>query len=574
MKTGTRTMKTAGVALALALAAGAVGAQSAATTTATAATTTAATTAAAAAADGVKVTGWVRAGAGLDFENKTQLGAVPDMDPTGAGATLTWTKGKWAVEGAAQITSDDFGTTLNKKSFGSVKATYADGDWTVYGKLKQNFDEKGLGEWKDNNAGAYPSGLVPVTPFNDTDGDGDPTNDKDYWVEWNPGGRTVEFSVENWKQDVNPWGVKAVAVFNMFENGGLPRLEYEKRNDYNLAGFFINFLGGKVLLEGGYGNYSGAAVWTSPGPYERQYERTYDSGTDDEEDSAVRLQIKPIAGLNFGFAYLPAGGGFAASSSPYSYWYWKDTLNNPVHPKFSPGPYTAPVSGFWAQAPGDAIRASTFGAKYAPADLPVVVAAGMNLAKDAEKGYGGLSYALLDKKLTFSVDGEFLHGRFAGGRLSNDVLHLGQKIKFVDDPTKDAAGVSNTTLEAGLILKEARLAHSVDGTSVKDLELYVEPYAWYEFIPGTARAKVALGLTKGLGEEETNGKHIAWTLTTTLGWSVVGKPALAVNDIGTGFVVRYQVGSEKDKYFADPRYANTWWTKETNKLYFGFKVSY
>jgi hypothetical protein len=553
MKTGTRTMKTAGVALALALAAGAAWAQDSGK-------------------GETKVAAWARANAGWDFEGEKQLGKPDgDWDATGAGATLTWTKGKWAVEGAAEITSENFGATYGGS--GSVKATYEDGDWKAYGKFAQELDKGGQVTWKDTN------------PAFDSNGDGTLDNDKDTYVYKSANSRIVELSVENWKPDTNPWGVKAVARFFAFNGDFVPFLEYAAESDDNKAAFFINFLDKQVLLEAGYGDYSGdKKAWQTPGPLEKQYERA------DDEDSALRLQFKPafLEGLNVGFAYLPGilksavNGGFADSK----YLSVDDSDNRPYK--------TSSLSGFWALKPADAIRATTFGVKYAPADLPVVVAAGLNLAEDAEKGYGGFSYKLLDKKLTLALDGELRNGRFPNSVPITDkwtIVDLGQKIVFVDDPDEDAR-----RLELGLSLKENRLVRLVDGkTTIKygdndvsaaDPELVVSPYVQYQFVPKIAIAKLGLDLTKGLGAKETkfkdngdidtwatNGKHSAWTLSATLGWSVADKPKLDPDDIGTGFVVKYVVGQEWDKYDADKVTPGSGTTK-TNKLYFGFKVSY
>jgi hypothetical protein len=466
-------MKTAGVALALALAAGAAWAQDSGK-------------------GETKFAAWARANAGLDFESGTHMGDVPDMDPTGAGATLTWTKGKWTVEGVAEVTTKDLGKTYSTN--GSVKTTYEDGDWKVYGKFAQDFD------------GADQSNY-----------------------NW---GRTLDLSAENWKQDANPWGVKAVAKLNVNAASGSPYLTYISHKD-NKAGFFINFLDKQVLLEAGYGNFMDD-VWKTPGPLEKQYE----SGGD--KSSALRLQFKPafLEGLNVGFAYLPG------------------LITNSLNGGFADGSDTdSPLYG----DPADTIRATTFGVKYAPSAVPVTVVTTFNLEKDVEKGAVGFSYKLLDKKLTLSLDTE---GRQSGKFGQFD---LGEKIVFVDDPGDKAA-----TLEAGLTLKENRLINSSGGTSYEDFELVASPYAWYEFVPKKARAKVGLDLTKGLGD--VNKDHIKWELTTTLGWSVADKPSTAVNDIGTGFVVQYKVGSEKDKY--DGFGTTTPGETKTNKLYFGFKVSY
>jgi hypothetical protein len=483
------------------------------------------------------VTGWTRANFGWDFENEKQLPKPDgDWDATGAAATLSYTKGPWKVEGTAEVTSGDFGTTYGAS--GNIKTTYAAGDWTVYGKLAQTFNEDGQYKWVDD-------------PAVDGDGDGNFTNDKDNLVKLPNAGRTAQFSVENWKQDANNWGIKGVVQLKL--NGGMgvngevsglfdwPLPVYDPESGDNKAAFFINFWDRQILLEGGYGDYTGT-VWGTPGPYELQYESA------DDKDSVLRLQFKPafLPGLNLGFAYLPAPGHNAVNAGLAD-----------SKPKSLGDSSSGTITGFGAWKPVDAIRATTFGAKYAPADGPLTVAAGFNVKEDAEKGYAGFSFKLLDKRLTFYLDTQAQHSGGFG------VFDLGEKLVFVDNP--DAA-----KLELGLTLKENRLVRSSGGTSAKDFEFVVSPWVWYEFIDKTARAKLALDLTKGLGE--VNEDHTAWSLAATLGWSIKESPALDPDDIGTGFVAKYKVGTAWDPYTVDKGVASG--ETITNQLYFGFKASF
>jgi hypothetical protein len=338
--------------------------------------------------------------------------------------------------------------------------------------------------------------------------------------------------VSKWDQAADLWGLKGLAAFTDNSQGGWPLFdfEYNDQSDDNKAAFFINFWDKQVLLEAGYGDYTGVA-WTSPGPYEVQYESA------DDEDSALRVQFKFIPDLNFGFAYLPAIGHTGINAG------LADT-----------------TAGFGGWKPVDAIRATSFGAKYAPTDGPLVLAAGLNLKKDAEKGYAGFSYKFLNKQLTLFVDTQAQHSSGYG------MFDLGEKITFVDNP-------DDTDLEIGLSLKQNRLIRSSGGTSAKDFEFVASPWVWYEFIDKTARAKLALDLTKGLGEVNEN--HTDWLLTTTLGWSIKESPSFDPDDIGTGFVVKYKFGVKEDPYvITNGVGATTLGETTTNQLYFGFKVSF
>jgi hypothetical protein len=473
------------------------------------------------------VTGWARANTGWDFEGESQMGKPDgDWDPTGAETTLTWTKGPWKLAGTASVTSENFGTTYGAS--GNVTATYTAGDWTISGKLAQAFNFDGQGVWRDND------------PTVDTDNDTDFTNDKDSFSYSLDVGRTAQFSAENWKQDANTWGFKGVVQLKLNGTAGdWPIPTYDPTSDDNKVAFFINFWDKKVLFEAGYGDYADAA-WTTPGPYELQYESA------DDEDSALRVQFKFVPGLNFGFAYLPAIGhngvnaGFADSTP--------DNTNSDGYPI---------TSGFGSWKAVDAIRATSFGAKYAPEGGPLVVAAGFNLKEDAEKGYFGVSYKILNN-LTLYVDTQAQHDGAFGQ------FDLGEKIVFVDDP--DAA-----KLEIGLTLKENRLIRQSGDTSAKDFEFYASPWIWYEFIDKTARAKLAIDLTKGLGE--VNEDHLDWLITTTLGWSLNETVALDPDDIGTGFVIKYKFGTVTDKYEVGKGITGPG-TATTNQLYFGFKTSF
>ncbi|MDR2136279.1 MAG: hypothetical protein LBO76_06660, partial [Treponema sp.] len=91
------------------------------------------------------------------------------------------------------------------------------------------------------------------------------------------------------------------------------------------------------------------------------------------------------------------------------------------------------------------------------------------------------------------------------------------------------------------------------------------------FIEKVARAKVALDLTKGLGD--ANKDHTAWALALSLGWSLKEKPGVAPGDIGTGFVVKYKAGIAEDPYDAGTRLVTPGKTT-TNQLYFGFIATF
>jgi hypothetical protein len=442
------------------------------------------------------VTGWTRANFGWDFENEAQLPKPDgDWDATGAGTTLTWTRGAWKVAGTAEVTSETFGRTFGGS--GNVTTTYAAGDWTVSGKLAQSF---GSG---DQSADNY--------------------------------GRSAQFSVENWKQADNNWGIKGIAQLKLNVVGDLPILTYDNDSDDNKAAFFINFWDKQILLEGGYGDYTDS-VWTTPGPYELQYESA------DDEDSALRVQFKPsfLSGLNVGFAYLPAIG---------------HTGSNAGLADSSTG-----TDGFGAWKPVDAIRATSFGAKYAPASGLFTVAAGFNLKEDAEKGYAGLLVKLLDKQLAVYVDTQAYDDSGFG------TFDLGEKFVFVDNP-------DDTGLKIELTLKENRLIRSSDGTAAKDPEFYLNPWVWYEFIDKTAKGQLSFELTKGLGD--TNKDHTAWALTTTIGLSVKESVDIDPDNIGTGFVVKYKYGVAEDAYaITNGVGVVTPGKTTTNQLYFGFKASF
>jgi hypothetical protein len=206
-------------------------------------------------------TSWARASYGWDFDADSHLGKPDgDWDATGAGTTLSYQKGEWTTAGEASVTTEDFGATYGAS--GSIKMTWAQGDWTVYGKLGTNF-----------NPGA-------------TDSD-----------------NTLELSVENWKQDANDWGIKGLAKFGTTPGNVLTSIvdpfRYLDSSDDNKVALFVNLWDKRILLETGFGDYADAA-WQTPGPLEVQYE------TKDDEDSAFRLQFKPFTGLNAGFAWLPA----------------------------------------------------------------------------------------------------------------------------------------------------------------------------------------------------------------------------------------------------------------------------
>jgi hypothetical protein len=458
------------------------------------------------------VAGWARANSGWDFEGEALIPQAPDADATGAETTVTYTKGVWKVAGTANVTSANFGATYSAS--GNITATYASGDWTVYGKLAQGFNFDAQGEWLDTD------------PTTDSDGDGKLGNDKDRIVNTASLGRTLQFSAENWKQDANVWGFKGIVQLNVLDGETLPAFRHVTLSDDNKAALFINFWDKKILLETGYGDYTGT-VWTSPGPYEVQYESA------DDEDPALRVQFKVVPGLNFGFAYLPAIGhtgvnaGFADSTP--------DNSGYPV------------ITGFGTWKPGDAIRATTFGAKYASG--PLTVATGLNLKKDAEKVYGGFAYKLLDDTITLSLDGD---GQNLGVFGDAGIFNLGERIKYASGP-----------LEAQLTFKENNLAHnSAGGVAAKDLQLVVSPYVQYDIIEKVARAKLAFDLTKGLGD--ANKDDTEWKLTALFGWSLNESPAVDPDSIGRGFVIGYQYGV-KDVGGTETT---------TNKLYFGFKATF
>jgi hypothetical protein len=412
-------------------------------------------------------TSWARASYGWDFEADSHLGKPDDdWDATGAGTTLSYQKGDWTTAGEASVTTGDFGTTYGAS--GNIKTTWARGDWTVYGKLSMDFATASQ--------------------------------------------QTLEFSVENWKQDANDWGIKGLAQFRNTTGTAYflgDALTYLTTSGDNKAGLFINLWDKRILLETGFGDYTGIA-WQSPGPLEPQYE------TADDDDSAFRLQFKPFTGLNAGFAWLPAVlDGFSAPNKGLT----ESTLasRNPV----------------------DTLRAITFAAKYSVD--PLTAALGFNFEEDKERGYFGASYKL--GNLTFKADTEIVFPDAARN------WNLGEAVVYSASP-----------LEIGLTLKENHLIRG-DGVA-KDMELNVNPYIQYDLIEKVARGKLSFEITKGLGEDVKDA--IEWSLVPSFGWSLKESVALDPDDIGTGFVVKYKFGI-KDTGTTETT---------TNQLYFGFKASF
>jgi hypothetical protein len=454
------------------------------------------------------VGGWARAGFSLDIENEAVSKDRSGVDPSGAEATVTYEKGEWKVAGRASVTTEDFGHRTGGS--GDITTTFATGDWTVIGKIAQDYVDP---EWKlaDQDAkDADPAVILEKHPDSNR--------------------QTVFFSVENWKQADNNWGIKGSAKFDLLKNGGFPYLDYtdqiEKqdgsivRNGDNKAGLFLNFWEKKILVETGFGNYSGA-VWTSPGPLEKSYDHV------DDRDSLVRVQFKELVpGLNFGFAFLPPIVRSAGSLAG-----WAD-----------------PTYTDWEVA--DAVRATTLGVKFAPSDNPLVLAAGFNLWEDHERAYAGVSYKLMEKQLTLSFDGE---GQNLGKFGDDGLVNLGERVVFVDNP--DAV-----RLEAGLKILEVNIIHNEGGKAKEDKSVAFSPYVWYNIIDKVARIRLDVNYTMGLGDNDLTD----WSIVPSFGWSLKESPHTDANDIGTGFTVKYYYGNKEENNVSSI----------TNKLYFGFKAAF
>jgi hypothetical protein len=206
------------------------------------------------------------------------------------------------------------------------------------------------------------------------------------------------------------------------------------------------------------------------------------------------------------------------------------------------------MAGFGTWKPAEAIRATSFGVKYAPDGGPLVLAAGLNLKEDEEKLYAGLSYKLMNDQLTLSADaGATNLGVFD----TKGALSLGEKVVFIDNP-------DTPRLEIGLTLTELALA----GSSGDNFEFTATPSVSYDLIEKTARVKLGLELGKGIGEAVKDNSK--WEITTLFGWSLKESVTLDPDDIGTGFVVGYKYGVAKVAAVETT----------TNLLYFGFKTSY
>jgi hypothetical protein len=442
----------------------------------------------------VSVSGWARASYGWDFEGEKNLPKPDgDWDATGIGTTLKYTKDAWTVEGAAEVTTEDFGK--NYGASGGIKTTWAGGDWTVYGKLSTNFK--------------------PV-----------PTTTDPFFVQSQ---RTLELSVENWKQDVNDWGFKGLAQFRTVNNNDalLNSIKYDKRSDDNKFGLFLNLWDKKILLETGFGDYTDNNVWVTPGPLEKAYE------SKDDDDPAFRLQVKPFTGLSVGFAWLPAT------------LFGDETYTN-TSPTYYPNAGLA-LGVLGDVKPADTLRAVTYGAKYSVD--PLTIAVGVNFQEDKEKGYAGASFKL--GSLTLMADTEIT---FAS---DNGNFDLGEKVVYAASP-----------LEIGLSVKELNLGHKVSGNEAKDVDLFAGPYIQYDLIEKVVRGKLAFEITKGLGEN--NKKDVTWKLIPTIGWSLKGDVALDPDDLATGFIAKYIYGVEDEQSATDYTGKKT----TVNKLYFGFKTSF
>jgi hypothetical protein len=438
------------------------------------------------------ITGWSRASYGWDFEAEKHLGKPDgDWDATGIGTTLSYQKGEWTVAGEASLTTEDFGKFYGAS--GNVKTTWAQGDWTVYGKLETRFNSR-------------------IKALK--------TNEPYVWMR-----RTFELSVENWKQDVNDWGFKGLAQFRTVNNYDalLNSIGYDWKSDDNKAALFVNFWDKKILLETGFGDYVDD-VWKTPGPYELAYE------SKEDEDSAFRLQFKPFTGLNVGFAWLPA----ALFGDEIFKENWAKESGKDADKDYVLNPTYAPNAGLSLLVltdakPADTLRAITYGAKYSVD--PLTVALGFNFQEDKERAYLGGSYKLGD--LTFKADTEVIFPE------ATRAFKLGESVVYSLSP-----------LEIGLTLKEENLVHNVNSAAAKDFQFVISPYVQYDLIDKVARGKLAFEITKGLGD--ANEDAIKWTLTPSFGWSLKETVALDPDDIGTGFVAKYIYGQE-DKGDGTPK---------------------
>jgi hypothetical protein len=198
------------------------------------------------------VSGWVRSGTTLDFEGEdVKSGGIPDFDPTGAAATLKYSKGNWTVAGTAEATITAYDEAFDALS-GNVEAKWANDGWEVINKVSQGYN--------------------PADSL------------------------TYEFSASKWNQTDDTFGIKGQITLNGDVGDAVFTPSFILK-EYNKVALFQKFWDGKILLESGIGDYVDNNQWGSPGPLEPQYERVND------KDSLIRVQFKVVDNLNFGFSY-------------------------------------------------------------------------------------------------------------------------------------------------------------------------------------------------------------------------------------------------------------------------------
>jgi hypothetical protein len=283
-------------------------------------------------------------------------------------------------------------------------------------------------------------------------------------------------------------------------------------NQINYGALFLQFLDKKILLESGFGADYTDGVWGSAGP------AGYVSAVD---HPVVRLQIKPISGLNFGFAFGEI-----------------DT----VHTTPSPLP-----NGLKAN-----LSKLSFGVRYDyPADtLPITAGAGFSLVDidaDAEEAYLGAGYVILKDMLTASVDAKLT----SLGDFSNiGTILLNENAVFT---------YTKGLFTGGLTITNNNTFYAGGGPSI--VNLVFDPYVQYDVVEKVFRAKLAANITKGLGE--SNKEDYSFTVTPSLFYSVKGAVTSYLPDF-TGFQVAYKFG------LAQAAGAKT----TTNSLSLGFRAAF
>jgi hypothetical protein len=325
---------------------------------------------------------------------------------------------------------------------------------------------------------------------------------KDGNLTWNFEEAVVKVGAEYWNQDTNTWGAK----------GAWKPLG---SNTLTMGALFLQFLNQKLLLTSGFGDY-GDEPWGTPGPFEY--------GT--PADPVVRFEIKPIKGLNFGFAY-----GKNLAPATYS-----NEANN--------------VNPFGDDLDGSNL---SFGVKY---DVkPVVVAAGFNTNDNGKESdaYFGVSFAASDA-LTIKLDG---YAEELGTFSDTGAFYLGENVSYAAGP-----------LSAGLTFKENHLIHNKDAKDAKDMELVISPSVKYAVIEKKFLVKLAVEFTKGLGDANEDLSKV--DIKPSLYFSLNDKVTDDADDLNTGFAVFYKFGVGKEY----PEDSTTAVDYKANALSFAFRAAF